>query len=174
MVTKEPNKKASSLSHDKLFDIAENPFSQFLGRVLLGCEKDYRNHFNDYNFLWIHALGSSCHGKESKDGPQAIRNIVGVTEFELIVTFGIEAAEIFWGALATIDKLALLMSKGPLSLNYLYGYKKNKKTKIASFPHVSAQAQWVWVDFSQHFSSNLLVTQEIVKKIIHSQPKSLV
>ena len=170
VITEEPNKQASVLSHKELFDINKNAFSQFVGRLVFGCEIDYRKYFN-YNYItWMHSLGSKCHGDTYNDGRDAIRNNIESNNYEMIIILGRHASKVLLSNHeACIRNMAFIMKNGPIELKKINGehirYFNTTNPMIAFLPHPSGQAQKYWMKYSNVFSDCLIKVQEIVKQI---------
>gem|GEM_PF-4883934 len=169
LVTDKPNKEASTLTHSELFDLTKNSFSQFFGRLLLGNEQSFRKHFNNKNFLWMHARGSRCHGDTNQDGKLAILKQVQRNDFPLIVTFGSPGLHVFIDKdKANLGSVIPLMSNGPVSFekikNLLNDELRNNppRSQLACFPHPSGNSQWVWMGYPHEISDCLLKVQEFI------------
>lgn len=166
LITQTPNKDAESLTHTELFDLKKNPFSQFFGRILFGKEILYREYFNDQIIKWMHAKGSKCHGSKSCDGREAIEREIK-KEYKLIVAFGMPAAKIIFGNNINVEELAKKMENGPIRIDSSSKEEfKGIGTKVAGFPHVSAQAQLCWKAHPQKFSNCVVKTQDEIGNLI--------
>lgn len=166
MITEQPNQQASTLIHEELFDISKNPFSQFFGRVLFGNEKYFRRYFNHHFIQWMHARGSMCHGRSSNDGKSAIRKYIFEKKdsLRLIVAFGRNAAKVFLpNREANFASISNRYKKGLLDLAKINESFKDLRIPIAFLPHISGNAQKVWMDYADTFT---IVVGEIQENVI--------
>lgn len=172
LVTEKPNTEALGLNHEQLFNISQNTFSQFFGRILLGREEDYKKYFIPNNFLWMHAKGSLCHGDKKNDGKKAIINRVISDKFSLIITFGAPALKVFFGDSIDIHKMTKRMQDGPkrlldfkdLLINDLG--ENELQSQLTCFPHPSGENNQMWKEFAVEISQCIDKTQKIIFEIL--------
>jgi len=178
IVTQEPNKEASELTHEQLFDIKKNPFLQFLGRLLFGEEINYRKYFNSGNILWMHAKGSECH-KPDEDGTKSIREKVldKHSNLKLIVTFGKHASSVFIEKPLSFEWLFRYIKNGPVSFSEIKQLLNSDisdkiiECKIVCFPHPSGKANKAWMQNAVVCSVNLQQTQKHILKMLNVNNK---